>query len=125
MAKKTNDEGGQEPVDEGGQEPVDEGGQEPVDEGGQEPVDEGGQEPVDEGGQEPVDEGGQEPVVKQAVVDARALRVGNFRGMFRDSGFDNDGRSIGVVSSATEQALRAQFPDAEIDVIEESAPAGE
>jgi hypothetical protein len=63
--------------------------------------------------------------VKKSVLDGAALksgsrlRVGGFRGHFRDAQFDDSCVSSGPVSAETEAALRAQFPKAEVEVVEE------
>lgn len=58
-----------------------------------------------------------DPQLKQGAVTPRSLRVASFRGAYRDTRFDNEGLSVGPVSRETEEALRADFPSAKIEVV--------
>jgi hypothetical protein len=66
----------------------------------------------------------QGPEVKSAVIDDAAiksgrLRINRFSGHYRDAQFDDAGVSRGRVSAETAEALRRQFPNAEIEPVED------
>jgi hypothetical protein len=61
------------------------------------------------------------PQVKQGAVTPRSLRVEGFRGAYLDTRFNDQGLSEGPVSSATEKALREQFPGAKIEAVREKS----